>query len=712
MTYLKKLSAAALCAASLIHSATAMAQSDSNEIEEILVLSEFSPVSLDQSASSVSIITSQAIEQRSATFLTETLAAVANLNSASGASRGRFFQIRGIGERSQFVDPLNPSVGLVIDGVDFSTLGGAAVLIDSQQVEVLRGPQGTLFGANALAGIISIKSNDPQFENSGQVSTGISNISDNDGALDAHEVSFIGNIAASDTLAARLAVAQVKSDGSMSNSYLGRDDTQNIDEQTARLKLLWQPSDDLSARLSLLSIQTDNGYDAFTLDNSRQSLADQPGKDTLNTQALTLDTRYQLNAAVDLQILLSHADSESEYSYDEDWTNPDICTGQPCAGWEYASFDQYLRDITNRTIDARLLGSDDSNWVVGLFQQNRSSDLVRNYTYSGPFSSQFDADNTALYGQRDWAITGNTSIITGLRFEAFDADYQDLVGQRTRTSESLLGGHVTLEHAADGGAFTYLRVAKGYKSGGVNTSTAVSPAIPLEYETESLWNYELGYRNQFASGARASIVLFYQDRHDAQVKQSLVSCPATQPQCSFEDYTDNAAEAHSLGIETEYQTSLNEQLSMSLSLGLLQAEFDSYESFSHMNANTAANPGAYSLDGKVMAHSPEYQASLSFDYLINDQLSLWLAYDVSDGFRFSNRHFAEADDRALLNANLTYQLDSVRFSLWARNLTNETYSNRGFGSFPNDPRDFYSTNGPYVQLGEPRQVGINASYNF
>jgi outer membrane receptor protein involved in Fe transport len=130
-------------------------------IEDIIVRAEFRPVNIMETPNSISLISADNIAERNANFLTEVLASAPNLNYSSGASRGRYFQIRGIGERSQFVDPLNPGVGLMIDGIDYSTLGAAATMFDVEQVEVLRGPQGTLFGANALAGMINISSKAP-----------------------------------------------------------------------------------------------------------------------------------------------------------------------------------------------------------------------------------------------------------------------------------------------------------------------------------------------------------------------------------------------------------------------------------------------------------------------------------------------------------------------------------------------------------------------
>ncbi|MEQ9567511.1 MAG: Plug domain-containing protein, partial [Pseudomonadales bacterium] len=131
------------------------------QIEEIVVTADFYQTSAMDIASSVTIVDEQMIERRHAEHLEQLFGLAPNVNYATGASRGRFIQIRGIGERSEYIEPVNYSVGVLIDGIDFTGISTAASTLDIQQVEILRGPQGTLYGANALAGLINLVSVDP-----------------------------------------------------------------------------------------------------------------------------------------------------------------------------------------------------------------------------------------------------------------------------------------------------------------------------------------------------------------------------------------------------------------------------------------------------------------------------------------------------------------------------------------------------------------------
>lgn len=284
-------------------------------INEVIISADFRDSKLLDTAASVSVIDSQTIDRRQARHLEQLLNLAPNVNFSSGASRGRFIQIRGIGERSQFIEPLNPSVGTLVDGIDFTGIAGAATTMDIQQVEILRGPQGTLYGANALAGLINLKSNQPTEQTEGNLKVSL-------GDYNTQTVSAAVGGALSEVLAARVAVQQHSSDGYIRNNFLQRNDTDNIDELSLRSIFDWQASQDLALKLTVFHVNADNGYDAFSLDNTRQTLSDTPGHDRQESTALALESNWQASDSFELISLVSVADNNLEYGYDEDWAFP------------------------------------------------------------------------------------------------------------------------------------------------------------------------------------------------------------------------------------------------------------------------------------------------------------------------------------------------------------------------------------------------------
>jgi len=209
----------------------------------------------------------------------DVLAQVPNLNWAGGTSRPRFFQVRGIGELEQYEGAPNPSVGFLIDDVDFSGIGMAATLFDVSQVEVLRGPQGTRLGANALAGMISVHSADPSMTPAVSIdATGADYDTGSVGVVATGPVESLHS-------AWRLSVQQYKSDGFRDDTFLGRKDTNDRDELTARFKWRVELSPDSRLDLTLLHANIDDGYDAWSIDNSWHSQSDHPGVDTQKATA-------------------------------------------------------------------------------------------------------------------------------------------------------------------------------------------------------------------------------------------------------------------------------------------------------------------------------------------------------------------------------------------------------------------------------------------
>ncbi len=668
-------------------------------LDPIVVGADFREQNLSQVTNSVSVISEKDIYDKASQSFVETIASVPNVNFSSGASKAKYIQIRGIGERSQFATPVNPSVGIMVDGIDFSQSALGLNLFDVKQIEVLRGPQGTTFGANGLAGVINVESNDPTNDANGHVEATVGNYN-----TKAIGIALNAPIV-EDKLLARFSLYKNTSDGYMTNSYLGRKDTNNIDELTAKAKFRWFASDNHTIDLTLMHIDVNNGYDAWTLDNTRDSHADQPGKDTQKTDAFSLKSTYQVNSKMHLISSLSYSKSDLEYSYDEDWSY----VGEFDPAWAYSSFDQYLRDREQADIDVRMVSDEEgrifngsTDWTIGVYYKDYSEDLTRNYTYlASPFYSQYDTTNQAVYGQLDTHFTDKLTMVTGLRLENWEAQYSDSEKVNIDTDELLSGGKIGLNYQEQVNRLYYVTLSKGYKPGGVNADYRLSSDAKT-YQTENLWNLDAGLNSShFNNTVKSRLNLFYGKRKDQQVKSSVVDRRA-DGSTEFIDYLTNAAEGTYYGLESQIDYYPMDDLHLYTSIGLLKAKFDEYND---------PNPTSVNVTGRAPANSPEYQYNVGFDYLF---LEAWIFKANVEGkgsYYFSNRHNEKSDPYALLNSSLEYTNGSLTASLWVRNIMDKEYYVRGFGSFGNNPSKFYETE-LYTQLGAPRTAGLTLSYDF
>ena len=662
------------------------------EIEEVKVVADFRGGEAAELATSLSVLNADTIEQSGSRHFEELISALPNVNFAGGTSRARFFQIRGIGERSQFDSPLNPSVGFIVDNVDFSGAGSIGTLLDVSQVEVFRGPQGTRYGANALAGLIYIKTNDPTADQTLDVSVAT-------GEYQYRTLSAIYNQPLSDGVSARLAIEQHNSDGFYTNSFLDIDDVNERDELTARLKLSVEDLGGWRLLASLTRVDVDNGYDTFSLDNDRRTRSDEPGRDAQASNAFSLEATKAFGSA-DLILIGAAANSDLEYSYDEDWT----FTGFDPNG--YTSFDQYLRDKNIRSLEARLVSnessrifSDTTDWLVGLYRLEQTEDLTRNYTFLGnPFQSNYDFDTSAAFFQLDTQLSDDWTLAWGARAERRDTDYDNSDGLGFSPSESLWGGRLALKYQFAPRSMAYLSLARGYKAGGFNTDGTL-PINLREFDSETLIEWELGVKAMLMDN-RLSLTgaLFHDQREDQQVKSSFVQ---SRPDGSteFVDFLGNAAEGTNRGLEVSVNWLASDQLSFDLSVAYLDAEFDRF-----------INEFGEDLSGRAQAQAPKHSYQLGV-YWEQGPYRANLSFVGKDEFFFSDRHDLKSDDQNLINANLAYDTEHFTINLWGRNLTDKDYTVRGFGSFGNDPRNLYTTE-PYVQFGDPRVIGITVDFRL
>lgn len=661
-------------------------------IEEIIVTADFRASTLNNIPASITVLDSTLMRRKNALHLEDVLLNAPNVNIASGASRARFFQLRGIGETGQFIEPLNPSVGLMIDGVDFSGVGGAAMLYDMAQVEILMGPQGTRYGSNALAGLINLQSRAP----SDEPSYGVQLQSEN---YAGHGVAGYVSGPAGDRLSYRLSAQTLESNGYSTNLFLGKP-TNTRDEHTLRGKLRFLPAAGISLEVTTALIDIDNGYDAFSLDNVRDTLSDEPGFDTQQARLGSVRLQVDRFTAFTLEALAGYARSETGYGYDEDWVHTGF---HP---WEYQSTDQYYRDRDALNTELRLLSTDDgalfaghTSWVAGLYSLDQEVGLTRNYTYlPADFSSAHAVSRLALYAETNTTLNAHWSLDAGLRSEHVNADYRDSEAVAFTPSDTLYGGKLALNYHTDTGNLLYASLSRGYKTGGFNTDGSLDADL-REYGSEALWNHEIGFKGSLLNGRlQTQAAVFFMKRDEVQINSSVVRVRANGSS-EFIEFTGNAAAGSNSGIELSAQLAVSDSVQLHGTLGLLATEYRNF-----INSNGA------NLDGREQAHAPSYQYTLGSSWTMTDALVLDINVQGRDSFYFSDSHDVRSRSYALLNASLTWTHTQWQATLWGRNLGDEDYFVRGY-YFGNDPRDAYTAKG-YTQLGEPLRYGLTLQMDF
>jgi iron complex outermembrane recepter protein len=685
-----------LAAASLLLGLISAGQAGAEDepISTLIVTGEFRETELLHLPASLSLITQHGIDARNAQHLDQILALAPNIHYAGGSSRSRYYQIRGIGERSEFARPLNSSVGLIIDGVDFSGIGTVATLHDVEQVEIFRGPQGTRYGANGLAGVINVQTREPTPYFDAGVSAR---------AADYGSRGLGGFVSgpAGEHLGYRLSAEHYSSDGSIRNDFLGRDDTDSADELTLRGRFSWEPRADTALELSLGHVDIDNGFDAFSLDNSRRTLSDEPGHDRQRSNFGSARLSVDVSDTFWVEALASHSDTKVDYGYDEDW----VFTGFHPAG--YTSFDNYHRDHRRSTAELRALSSEagrlfgeTTDWVAGVYWYDQAVDFVRDYTFfSQPFESRFDVRRYAVFGQTDSRLGSSTTLTLGLRMERHRADYEDNEGVVFNPTDNLYGARVAVDHMLSANTLVYGSVARGYKAGGFNIDGGLDDDL-RHFDPEVLFNYELGLKASWRDDAlQGRFSAFYMRRHDAQLSTSEQRV-REDGTTEFLQYTGNTGRgSDNYGLEAELAWEPLAALSLSGAMGLLQADYGDF-----------VNAQGLDLSGRRQAHAPAYQFHTAAEYRFEAGFFVRAEVEGRDGFYFSDAHDARSDAYQLVHLGLGWRNPHWSLQLWARNVLDKDYPIRGF-FFGNDPRTGY-TPATFVQLGEPRRVGVSASWRM
>ncbi|MDG2471552.1 MAG: TonB-dependent receptor [Pseudomonadales bacterium] len=674
----------------------------SSPLEEIVVYSSLNKQNASEFIGSLSLIDNDQINAINAQHLDQLLAISPNTNFSGGASRGRFVQIRGIGDLEQFIDPkAYPSVGLTIDGIELNGLFGGGLLFDTQQLEILRGPQGTRLGAAASAGAINIISNTDG--NNNYLTTGF-------GQYNSRQIGLAYGSEVNKSLTARTAIQKYTSDGYITNEFLDRDDTGQFNELQVKTNILWRASEKNQFSLTLLHIDTDNGYDAFSLTNTGyKTQSDQPGYDRQEIHAIGFQNIFQFNESFAIESKFTSLDANLNYGIDEDWTDSNICQNITCAYGSFTGFDLYQRDRKDHSFDSRIIAN---NLVVGLYLQNQNVDLNRERIGSYPTSinSDYKTQRRAIYGQWEPELTSNIDLLFGARYEKFEDDYDDTNGTNSKSSDDLYSIEAGINFSRNDNDLSIL-LSRASKPSGVNTDAssninAVNPIFKdelidrLRYERETLTNIEIRNRKTIYGGEFQATV-FYNERKNPQFETFLYDHITS---FAFIGYQDNASESNSLGLELELSKKINERLLIRSSWSFINTEIK------NLRVYDFDEYGYINIDSKDQPRAASYQYHIAIDFQVLPMLSAQLQLEGRDDYEYAYYFNRRSENVNLLHASLKSVKDSITLTVWARNLLNKEYPIHGL-YFGNDPRDDY-TNNLYTQLGEPRNIGLSIRYDL
>lgn len=658
-------------------------------LEEVVVTATLQPGTLDELPASITVIGAEELAGGGAQHFGDLLGQVPNVTFAGGTARPRYFQIRGIGELEQYEGAPNPSVGFVIDDIDFSGISMPAQTFDMERAEVLRGPQGTAYGANALAGLINLVSRAPQpgFEARAQLEGG------NYGVFGS---GVVLNDALGERAAWRVAAHTYRGDGFRRNAFLGRDDTERLDETFVRARLRASPREDLEINLVGLFSDVQDGYDSWAVDNTRVTRTDRPGVDAQRSRAAALRVDWTLPSGRLLRSVSTVANSDIRYSFDGDWGN-DAFWG-PYAPNDF--FQDTHRDRRTWSQELRLASApgSDLGWVAGVYalrlaEGNRVVDEFNGDTLR-ELESDFVSTNLAAYAQVEQRV-GAWTFSAGLRGEQRRSHYEDSLPLRFDPRDTMLGGHLSARRQLGQNAAAYLTLSRGYKAGGFNLSQGV-PDSRRVYDPEFLWNVETGLDVRSGDGRfEARGAVFYMRRTDQQVGTSVQ--PDPEDPLTFVFFTDNAARGENYGVESQVGWYVLPGLRLGAALGLLRARFVEFE------------VGGVDVSDADPPHAPRWTYGLSAEWRTAGGFFARAELDGVDDFAFSASHRERSSQYHLVHARVGYEQERWSATLWARNLLDREYATRGF-FFGLEPPDYPDRR--YVDLGDPRQVGVTVSLYF
>nr|WP_319494472.1 TonB-dependent receptor [uncultured Desulfobacter sp.] len=577
------------------------------------------------------------------------------------------------------------STGLFIDGVPVqSILGFENTFLDIERVEVLRGPQGTLYGKNTEAGVINIITRPPDnnFRTSLSADIGTWLSSENDNRLtQTYSINFSGPIQA-DTLFVGIAGKFSQKDGIMKNTVTGAS-PDDREHWFGRAHLRWTPTDQLEVSFISTQLEYDGGgahmnlgeYGAQSYElpapRYREVSSNLQSENNASEQSQSLKINYEINDAFELTAVTSRR------VYDDEAVNDFDCSSATLMHTnkdnQLSTFSQELR-LSYAKVGVK--------WIAGVYGDKEEMNYDFKTDYGSIVSANdrdIDGNTYAVFTNLTYPLAEYFSLVGGLRYETTQKEFQDHTnGKDADDSWAAITPKFALEYRPLQGTMTYLSVSKGYRAGGFNFQATDSQYYT--FDEEELWSYEVGVKNTFFNNrliVNASIYLM--DISDMQVSENV---------SSLESYVTNAAEATGKGIELEVTAKITAGLTMTVGFGYTHIEFDDFK-------DTAGD-----YQGNKSTYSPEYTFNLGAQYRWKNGF-----YARTDLIGYGDMYFDKAnkykrDAYQIVNAKIGYEAEHFDIYLYGKNIFDKKYDSYGYYG------------GYYTIYSDPGSVGLQMTYRF
>lgn len=667
------------------------------QVDEIIVTARKREERLADVPLSVTAITAETLERRQLTSVRDVALVTPGLNINSDAAGRGFLSIRGIG--TTLLDSVQPGVGIFVDGVyqaNTSYLNSPTLAVE--QIEVLRGPQSTLFGQNTLGGAINVTTKQPTNTPEGRVTA----------TYAGPDNYYIFGATASgplieDTLFARVSVGTQGRDGFIENSLLGYEDANRLEQSTVRGALRWLAPGNAVITVNAFADSVDGTAPLYAVTSGPTHYVDD-AQTNVRSQAeydytgINGKLELPLGEATDLTAIVSYDRSDNEVSSDGDFQPLDLIRS--------TGFGQLETTSAELRFDTRW--SDSVSTLFGVFSSNQTNEqsstnqlMFLPGTPSVTANAESDADIWAVFGTAFWDIAPDLELTVGLRYDNQVINFQNVVTSRYEAEE--WQPRVALRKRLDDNTMIYASVARGFRGGGTNGPGAPNPV----YDGDSVWTYEAGTKLSSADNRfTLAGAVFYNDYSDIIAQNSLAPIVGGG---GFVGINLNTGDAESYGIEVEFTAQLTDVWTLSGG-GLLQ------------NARITDSTQYEVITGRTLPSDripflPDWTVNLQSDYVIpygaGDFVFTAGVYGKGDrnGASLSNTFAPKLDEYFLVNTSLTYQGDGWEASIFANNLLDEDYYEAYIDSSVLTVAGLPAL-GNLGQIGDGRRVGIRLGYSF